>query len=282
METFVTMDRNRTAFRQLIHDIVHNGDVVKPRGFEIKEIRNTTMTVDPMYPFQGFASRRYNLDYFIHEMRWMLRASRFDTSIKAHAKMWESVQNQDGSFNSNYGTFWFGPQMGLMKAALELIRDKDSRRAVIPMLRDEHLDPGMNDVVCTEAMVFHIRDNWLHATVHMRSSDVIFGVGTDIPTFSVAMMLLAGLIAPMYPGLQVGSLTLQVASSHLYSRHYKMAEDILAESPHHYQNICALPEPGYIEAMKIIADRGQEPTDESPIPPRHWGLYELLYRPTTK
>lgn len=269
---------NRSVFREHIYNVVKFGDVVKPRGSEIKELRNTTMTVDPIYPFQGFKARKYNVNYFVEEMRWMLRASRFDDSIKAHAKMWESVQNQDGSYNSNYGVFWFGPQMGLMKVVLELIRDKDSRRAVIPMLRDEHLAPEMNDIVCTEAMIFHIREATLHATVHMRSSDIIFGIGTDIPTFSVAQLLAYGLLRPNYPSLKIGMLTLQVASSHLYSRHYKMADNILSEDSHLYETLGELSAPSIDEAMRIIADRGRV-KDDVPTP-ISWRLYDLLYRKT--
>ena len=276
----MSVEHNRQAFRELIDLVVYHGDVVSPRGHEIKELRNTTMTVDPVYPFQGFMARKYSLNYFIEEMRWMLRASRFDESIKSYAKMWESVQNQDKSFNSNYGVFWFGPQMGLMKAALELIRDKDSRRAVVPMLRDEHLAPHMNDIVCTEAMTFLIRNDTLHLTVHMRSSDIIFGVGTDIPTFSAAMLLVYGLVRDNYPNLKLGMLTLQVASSHLYSRHYEMASRILQEPPTLYDHKEALCLPSAVESMQIIADRGR--IKDNFKAPSHWGLYELLYRPTTK
>ncbi len=276
----MTQDFNRTAFRELILSIMTEGEVVSPRGYEIREMRNTTMVVDPQYPFQGFMARKYNVNYFIEEMRWMLRASRFDDSIKSHAKMWESVQNQDKSFNSNYGTFWFGPQMGLMKAAMELLRDRDSRRAVVPMLRDEHLAPEMNDVVCTEAMTFLIRNSELHLTVHMRSSDVIFGVGTDVPTFSVAMLLVYGLIRANYPDLRLGKLTLQVVSSHLYSRHYDMASRILQEPPTLYNYYDRLMPPDSCEALQIIADRGK--IKDHFKAPSHWNLYELLYRKTSE
>ena len=141
MEIFdnAVRQNNVSAYCQLFVNTMANGLELRPRGALIKEIRDAQITLDPRWPFQGFKNRKYNLAYFKAEMRWKLGANKYDDSIKALAKMWESVQNPDKTFNSNYGQYWFGQQMGLMKAVLELIRDKDSRRASIPMLTDAHL-----------------------------------------------------------------------------------------------------------------------------------------------
>lgn len=249
-----------------------HGFEIAPRGQVIKELLNPKLMIYPDYPFQTFLSRNYSLEYFKQEMRWKLGASKYDESIKAHAKMWESVQNPDGSFNSNYGQYWFGQQMGLMKAVMELIRDKDSRRASIPMLTDAHLSPETKDTVCTEAVTFHIRNNILITTVHMRSSDQIFGLGTDLPTFAVLANLAVGLLRPYYGGLYLGYMQVIAASSHIYSKHFRMVEKILEEDILNCPAI-RLPEPvDAAEAMAIIAHRGIK----QPVP-RAWKLYEFIY-----
>lgn len=265
---------NLAAYAILFSDTMRNGVELRPRGSLIREIRDAMITLDPRYPFQSFRSRYYKVDYFKQEMRWKLGASKFDESIKEHAKMWESVQNPDGTFNSNYGQYWFGQQMGLMKAVLELIRDQDSRRASIPMLTDAHLSPETIDTVCTEAITLHIRNTYLHMSVHMRSSDQIFGLGTDVPTFSVLLMLAHGLLSANYPSLQVGNITVVAASSHIYERHFDKVESILSEKIDTIPLI-KLPEcSGFREAMAIIANRGKLVSEACP---NHWHLARFLH-----
>lgn len=269
------INQNRQAFLGLIGSTMAYGRLVSPRGLEIRELIDAQIVIDPYYPFQGFQARKYQVDYFRKEMRWKLGASRMDESIKAHAAMWESVQNPDGSFNSNYGQYWFGQQMGLMKACLELIRDPYSRRACIPMLRDGHLSPETKDTVCTESITFLIRDNQLHCSVHMRSSDQIFGLGTDIPTFSFLMRLARGILSPHFDNLSLGLLKITAASSHIYARHFHMAERILAECPTKYESV-PMPLCGYKEAMKLIALRGRRNEVEDAF--ELWDLYLWLHK----
>lgn len=256
----------------LMKDTMNNGYITFPRGMEIREKLDAQLTVNPKYPFQTFGARKYNIDYFKKEMRWKLGASKMDDSIKEHAKMWESVQNPDGSFNSNYGQYWFGQQMGLMKVVFELIRDRHSRRAVIPMLRDDHMSPETKDTVCTESISFVIRDGYLHCSVHMRSSDQIFGLGTDIPTFSVLHMLVHALIQDTYSDVLLGNLTITAASSHIYKRHFQMVEQILEDGMSTYVPFC-LPSPTTAaEAMAIIAHRGIARPVQA-----NWHLYKFIY-----
>lgn len=263
---------NQAAYRTLFADTMRHGVELAPRGEKIKELNDTQLEIHPWYPFQTMVGRHYKLDYFKHEMRWKLGANPYDESIKAHASMWDAVQNPDGTFNSNYGQFWFGPQKGLWKVVEELIRDRDSRRASIPMLRDDHLNPEVKDTVCTEAVTFHIREYQLRMSVHMRSSDQIFGLGTDVPTFSVLLMLVLGILRENYPGLQAGPIKLTAASSHIYERHWGKVRDILDRPINHNLTI-RLPEPsGVPEVLRIIADRGR-PQHCQP----HWYLYRFIY-----
>ena len=263
---------NLIELQNLFRDTMAHGVEIQPRGQVIRELLNAPITIYPECPFQTFMSRGYSIPYFKAEMLWKLGASKYDDSIKAHAKMWESVQNPDGSFNSNYGQYWFGQQMGLMKAVFELVRDRDSRRASIPMLRDDHLSPETKDTVCTEDVTFHIRQNRLYTSVHMRSSDQIFGLGTDLPTFSVLAMLALGLLRHYYAGLELGQLTVVAASSHIYSTHFRKVEKILDEDVDACP-VISIPEPcGAGEVLGIIGHRGK-----AQRVPTGWHLYEFLY-----
>lgn len=264
---------NLQAYRDLMSSTLMDGTEVRPRGQTIRELLDTQITLSPIFPFQTFTSRKYNVEYFRQEMLWKLGASKMDDSIKQHAKMWESVQNPDGSFNSNYGQYWFGQQMGFWKALMELVRDVDSRRATIPMLADDHLSPETRDTVCTEAITFHVRNRVLFMSVHMRSSDQIFGLGTDVPTFSVLYMLMLGMLrAVLTHPVHVGQITLTAASSHIYQRHFDMVHDVCSEDLTECELI-ELPEPSGIgECMAIIGHRGKVQQV-----PSAWYLYRFIY-----
>lgn len=209
-------------------------DSIEIRGQKCKEILNLQLEIHPEYPFMDFTERNLKINYFKKEMIWKLGASAFDESIKDHAKMWAFVQNKDGSFNSNYGQYWFGEQLGLLKAFNELIIDQFSRRAVIPMLRPSHLGPHVNDTVCTGHITFHIRPLngklRLHMSVSMRSSDQVFGLGTDIPTFCFLYRLMHGMLQVKYPELYIGKLSITADSSHIYERHFELVTNIINNS----------------------------------------------------
>lgn len=246
---------NARAYWDMFYKTLFNGNLVKPRGLVIREIEDLQLTIDPRSPFMSHKSRKYNVAYFKKEMIWKLGASKYDTSIKQHAKMWESVQNPDGTFNSNYGQYWFGEQNGFWFVVQELMRDPDSRRAVIPMLSKEHLKPETVDTVCTEAVGFRIRDNKLNMSIHMRSSDQIFGLGTDIPTFAFLYRLVLGVLQMRWP-LVCGNMTITAMSSHIYERHFDLVTDMMSDgldgTPHVFMPFCS-----GSEALCIVAGRGK-------------------------
>ena len=245
---------NEQAFIEMFKRTFDNGVTLKPRGQEIREIENLQLSVFSAYPFMNFPSRKYNVEYFKQEMIWKLGADPYDESIKQHAKMWESVQNSDGSFNSNYGQYWFGEQLGLHKAFNELVADRDSRRATIPMLSAKHIGHGIKDTVCTGHITFHIRDMSLNMSVSMRSSDQVFGLGTDIPTFAAIHRMLLAMLLPIYGVIGLGKITITADSSHIYSRHFDMIGKIVGEE--NIEESVIMPLMNTAEAFKLAACKG--------------------------
>lgn len=246
---------NAQAFRHMFEVTIKNGQELVARGSTFTELECFQLAVHSKYPFMAFPSRKYKVDYFKKEMIWKLTGDPFNDTIKQHAKMWESVQNTDGSFNSNYGQYWFGEQLGLHKAFNELIVDKSTRRAVIPMLSTKHIGHGVNDTVCTGHITFHIRKgNELNALVSMRSSDQIFGLGTDIPTFATIHRMLLAMLQTVYPDLVLGKIIITADSSHIYDRHYNMVQTILRQSEDLKE--VEMPLMNSAEAFKLAACKG--------------------------
>ncbi len=248
------MSRNYDAWLAMFLETMSCGIETSPRGFKIKELEDFKLTIDPMYPFMNFVERKLNIEYFKKEMLWKLTGDPYNRAIMAHAKMWESVQNNDGSFNSNYGQYWFGKQMGLFVAFNELVKDSYSRRAVIPMLNASHIGPDVKDTVCTESVGFRIRNGVLNMSVHMRSSDQIFGLGTDFPTFAFLQRLMLGMLRSVYRELNLGSMTIVAMSSHIYERHFDMVTNILKNKK--VAECSLMPTPSTAEAFLIAASAG--------------------------
>ncbi len=251
--------RERLAAEQYLNyleQIFHSKTVISPRGQEVKEVQDLQLIVLPEYPFMSFKARKYPVDYFKKEMRWYLGANKHDCTIMELASIWSLVVNPDNTFNSNYGQYWFGEQHGLWTAFLELVRDRDSRRAIIPMLRAEHLEPHVKDVVCTETVGFRIRDDQLSMWVHMRSSDAIYGLGTDIPAFAFVFRLMYAMLEMVGISLTPGNIMITAASAHIYAKHYDMVQQILTDSVGGYESI-GMPWCSGAEALQLIAQRGK-------------------------
>lgn len=256
------MDKTNNArvWLNMFAHTLENGRMIKPRGEAILEIEDLQITIDPSTPFMNFNARKYDVNYFKKEMIWKLSADPYNSSIMDHAKIWKDVQNPNGTFNSNYGQYWFGEQMGFFGVISELLRDIDSRRAVIPMLSKDHLSPDTKDQVCTECIGFRIRDNSLNMSVHMRSSDQIFGLGTDIPTFSFLYRLVYSVMKGYINDLQIGTLTITAMSSHIYSRHFDMVMEIITEGLDKFTYL-EMPWPSTpLEAIYIAGSRGKNLT----------------------
>ena len=252
-------NHNSNELVNLFRDTINKPELIV-KGDTIRELEDRQILIYPQFPFQDFETRKYDINYFKKEMLWKLTGDPYDTSIEQHAKIWKSVKNSDGSFNSNYGQYWFGQQMGLFKAFNELVIDPQTRRACIPMLSTKHLGHGVSDTVCTGHISFRIRDGFLNMSVAMRSSDQVFGLGTDIPTFSVLQQIMLGMINTVHHFTSLGTMSITADSSHIYQRHFNMIETLL-NNRECITSQLSFPEIGSAEAFKLAACKGKvDPT----------------------
>ena len=201
------------------------GTWTSPRGEKTLEIENFTYSVAPFVRFNSFIGRNFNLAYLKREFSWYLHADPTDLSIAEHASQWGKIV-ANGKLNSNYGSYWFG-RYGVKHIVALLQKDAMSRRAVIPMYGTDidHLDLEAKDVPCTLAMEFRLRDGYLHCRAIMRSQDILWGMGNDLPTFSFLQEIVATLL-----NANVGTLTVSVGSFHVYESRINMFQAILSHS----------------------------------------------------
>lgn len=242
------MLKNAQTFLKVYRDVL-NGQAISPRGQVCKEVIDYMFSLDMCHsPLTSFKHRKLNLEYAKQEFLWYLRADKFDSSIEKHATMWAKIKQPDGSYYSNYGQYIFPDQIRFV--IYELMKDPNSRRASMVLLKDEHLFLDNKDVVCTYGINFRIRNGRLDMTVMMRSNDVIFGTTNDVFCFSMIYRLVFSMLAPVLP-ISVGRYTHFVNSLHVYQRHFDMISDIVEQGIDGYAGII-VPWPTHEESEKVI------------------------------
>lgn len=231
-------ETSREIFTRIFHDLKERGKYVRPRGQLVLEIENYSYELPPYVRFQSFESRKLNVQYIKDEFLWYLKGDKFDVTIAEKAKIWQSIINSDGSINSNYGQYIFAGPKQFDNVIKILSNDRDSRRASIVILGDDHLLSNTNDVPCTYALNFRIRDNALNMTVHMRSQDAIYGMGNDAPAFSFIHEMVLNALRSVYPDLKYGVYHHFADSFHVYERHFRMLDRLLDKNENYIEIEC--------------------------------------------
>ena len=169
------------------------------------------------------------------------------------SKFWLKLQNPDGTVNSAYGhLIKFKKSHGnpiyelhdklnqqtSFNAKAELLADfsadvmrtpwqwcvdslradKDTRQAILRFSLPEHFYKGNKDMTCTLEGNFHIREDKLYFSVHMRSNDLTLGLVYDLPWFIGLMDDMINELKDLYPNLSKGTYTHKVDSIHIYDR----------------------------------------------------------------
>jgi thymidylate synthase len=182
-----------------------------------------------------------NPEYVARELQWYESQSLYVKDIPGTVPaIWEHVASKDGRINSNYGwCIWSSDNHDQFRHALnQLLAYRETRRSIMiytrPSMQFEYNDNGMSDFVCTNAVVYFIRDGRLNAVVQMRSNDVVFGYRNDRAwQLNVLEKLVEAYnteIDAYQPDhveskITVGDLIWSPASLHVYERHFRMIDD---------------------------------------------------------
>ena len=127
--------------------------------------------------------RKWNENYAKREYNWYLSQNRSVVELKKYAPIWDSMHNGDNIVNSNYGYQW-NRNGQLLYVVQELLKNKETRRAVLTIYDGKDHREHLYDTPCTLNIVFSIEDNKLNMSVLMRSNDIWFGFCNDQYCFS--------------------------------------------------------------------------------------------------
>lgn len=233
------MRNGKEVWLSIFNALKKNGRLLSPRGQKTIEIEDFCVEFDPLRDtFCTFTERNLSLRYLAGEFAWYLGGDRNDLRIEEYSSFWKQLKNDtskgDAAYNSNYGHYFFKEgQYG--NAVWSLKTDKDSRQACIMINRREVLMSDSKDKLCTNAVMFRIRDNKLNMTVQMRSNDVIFGLGIDAVMFGWIYEMMLCDLRQYYPDLQSGRYFHTAASFHIYERHFEMMDAIIGNGGQNYE-----------------------------------------------
>lgn len=223
-------------FHGILLELNSRGIETSPRGMKVKEILAYNLFLEnPRDRVLGFPARKVSKKYLLAELIWYLSGSNTIEMIKEYAPFWSQIVNEDKTVNSAYGyRIWSAPKyIGFDQWKMVqniLLKDKDSRQAIININLPVDYEYDNKDVPCTLSLQFFIRENKLHLSVTMRSNDVILGFVNDVFQFTMLQeLMMLELRANGYHDLSLGHYYHHAGSMHIYERHFEMMETILQD-----------------------------------------------------
>lgn len=217
-----------------------NNEIDQIKTYFINELKNENFTIDKtgaktieligasFYADEGAIFGKPNYEYIDRELDWYESQSTNINDIygsdREPPEAWKYSANDYGEINSNYGLLVFGEKYyeQFEHVIQELKTNPDSRRASMiynrPSIWKEYNENGKNDFICTNAVTYYIRDNKLHATVQMRSNDVIFGYRND---WAWQRFMMEEVMHELELD-ELGDMIWQVQNLHVYERHFHL------------------------------------------------------------
>lgn len=228
------------AYLGTIEDVLDNSDYeCSPRGQKILEktdysFRVTAPISEPIITRDSDRNKKI-AQYTKKEIALYNSGSNSVIDFATASKFWEKIANPDLTINSAYGhLIWFknsqgnplfedcGVEQGMRTpwqwAKESLIRDKDTRQAIMMFALPEHRWLGNKDQVCTLHGNWSIRNDNLNLSIVMRSNDLHKGLVYDLAWFVSLMDKMIDELKQHYPNLHKGHYTHTAHSMHIYEK----------------------------------------------------------------
>lgn len=201
-----------------IRSIEQFGADVSPRKMPSKEIISYCSNVSMSYPVVSIVARKLSFQFMAAEALWILEGDNRVAPLSGYAP---SIVNYSDDGNVFYGAY--GPQLQpqLNYVIEKLLEDVDTRQAVATIwIRNPDKS---KDIPCTISVQWIIRNGKLFCVDTMRSSDLWLGWPYDIFNFTILTTLIGLELKARGLTLELGSISLQAGSQHLYLRNLDAA-----------------------------------------------------------
>lgn len=223
------------VYKKSLSDLYNNPEyVTSPRDLNIKENAGVSLLIqNPISNMYMNNRRGSQFEYIAGELLFYFLGRNDTEYISKFSKFWKNIENEDGTVNSAYGNLIFN-ELNEFEftqydwALTSLIKDKDSRQAIMHFNSKDHQYLKNKDFVCTMYSIFQIRENKLNFKVYMRSNDAILGTPTDVAFFTVLQMQALNHLREVYPELELGTYEHVIDSYHIYDRHFGLVKEMLS------------------------------------------------------
>lgn len=214
------------------------GVLSSPRGLKTLELVNPTLVLtNPLNNLLSLKCRNYSVKYLMAELEWYKSCDLSVKMIEKHSSMWSKLKDGDGMVNSNYGFMVWRQTCPFVGSQFEwvidkLVEDRDSRQAVINFNQVTHKYENNKDFPCTLTAQFLVRDDKLLEIVNMRSNDLVYGTCYDVPFFTLLQKTVYDVLKKRagFERLELGVYVHNVASLHVYERHFDMLASLALET----------------------------------------------------
>jgi thymidylate synthase len=216
-------DKQGQNYPQVVQDtlefIINEGREVSPRGQLTKEVLGKTLAINSLESLYASPLRNLNFSFLFAENLWYLSGRNALGFLKCYNKNYSNFADQ-GILQGAYG-----PQIleQIRYVINTLSEDVDSRQAVISLWRPNPL--SAKDKPCTLSFHFMVREGKLNAHVTMRSNDAVWGQNYDVPSFSLLLIVIAGIL-----NIEPGILFLTANSLHVYEKHFDLMDKLYDEN----------------------------------------------------
>lgn len=210
----VKVNRLSDSYGALLGHVQGLGHVVKSRLGDTKEILNFRLEIEePQWCVTGRAG--FSKKFMYEEIYQILAGVHDNDRLRAITPLAADLITPATA----YGPRTFEQ---VRWCAQELSFNPSSRRAVVYVGRSDDLmkvdeEGRAGEMPCTETWQFSYRHEKLHMTVNMRSWDLVWGLGYDVPSFVAVQMALA---SHMGASVQLGSYVHNAGSAHIYDKHW--------------------------------------------------------------
>lgn len=201
----------------------------RPRGMKVKECLGVSFSIaNPRDRITNNPIRQMSLSFAFGEFLWYLRGSDRLDIIEYYSKMYPNFSDDKVTVNGAYGARIFGGKLSQWEQVKSiLLRDPDSRQAVISIHQPRDLFSSSLDIPCTCVLQYFIRNGQLNGITYMRSNDIYLGMPYDIFSFTMLQEMLA-----VELNVELGSYTHMVGSLHIYEKHFSVFDRLAeAENP---------------------------------------------------
>ena len=176
-----------------------------------------------------------NNNYIKKEIDWYMSESRNVYDMPNPPAIWKEVATSDGYINSNYGYLVFSEENNnqFQKVIRAFRQNINTRQATMiytrPTIHQEAFANGRRDFICTNTVNYNIVDCGnsrleVNCIVQMRSNDVVYGYKNDFAWQEYVLRKVVNELKKDNRDIFMGKIIWQVASLHIYSKHFKLVK----------------------------------------------------------